>query len=169
MPAPRGSMVDCGRAKPVVPFRLCSLRKSSYDRPSLSALQFFYLRRVRNKTELTAVLKTLKSDTAKKAFLQLQLKIWYRGLRLVDPKPFSNGKDKTIGGVIELTTRLEAIVGARHQIPTRPPIETKDPEALQSLGVAIAQRQELMKEYKQQAVELQVKQEDLIKLYTPGA
>ena len=106
---------------------------------------------------------------AKKAFLQLQLKTSYRGLRLVDPKSFSNGKDKTIGGVIELTTRLEAIVGVRHQIPASPPIETKDPEALQSLGVAIAQRQELMEEYKQQAVELQVKQEDLIKLYTPRA
>jgi hypothetical protein len=95
--------------------------------------------------------------------------VWYRGLRLVDPKPFSNGKDKTTGGAIELTTRLEEIVSTRHQIPARPPIETEDPEDLQSLGVAIAQRQELMKEYKQQAVELQVKQEDLIKLYTPRA
>ena len=91
------------------------------------ALQFFYLRRVRNKTELTAILKTPKSDTAKKAFLQLQLKTWYRGLRPVDPRPFSNGKDKTIGGVIELTTRLQEVVSTRHQIPARPPIETKDP------------------------------------------
>jgi hypothetical protein len=118
--------------------------------------------------ELIAVLKELKSDTAKKAFLALQLKIWYRGLRLVEPKPFSNGKDKTIGGVAELTTRLEDILSKRHRIPASPPLE-KEPEALQSLGLPVNRRQELMEEYKQQAAALQVKQEDLLKLYTPKA
>ena len=124
------------------------------------ALKFHALPRIRTVTALHAALKEAGSEKRQLDLLKEQLNIVVHGFGWSEHRtPWSCSKDKSVGSLLDLQTKTEAMIKKCGEVdaPLEPPVPDSATKTIPSLGTLTLQSIELLNRKRASAGELRVR------------